>query len=261
MARNIVVCIKSVIVRAPAPGSREGTLRSSDNSELNPFDRPAIEMALQIRKWLGARVTVLSMGPEAAGFALREAMAMGADRAVLLCDRALAGSDTLATSTALAAGIGRLSPVDLVLFGTRSLDGDTGQVGPQTAVSLGLPLVSGACLAEKARSGMTVERREDGFLERFEIDFPAALTVSPGDIEPRYAPLAGIETAFERLAVETWNLEALGLSAERVGLAGSPTRVESLQRVSHERKCQWISGTVEEQAEALVERLSERGLL
>ena len=154
-------------------------VRTADKCALNPFDRPALEIALQLKETHGGSVTVISMGPPSAEAALREALATGADRAVLLCDPALAGSDTLATSTALRAGVDYLAPFDLLLFGTRSSDSDTGQVGPQTAVLLGIPMVTGAVKIDGAHERFTVERKVDGFQEIFAVTTPAALTIHP----------------------------------------------------------------------------------
>ena len=134
MSLNIIVCIKSVVTSAP--GGR--VVRTSDNCILNPFDRPAIETALKLREDNGGNVTAITMGPETGSIALYEALAMGVDKGVLVTDRAFAGSDTLATSKTLAAAIGKLKPFDLVIFGARSSDSDTGQVGPQTAVHLNI---------------------------------------------------------------------------------------------------------------------------
>ena len=139
MAFHIITCIKAVATKTPA----NGISRTADTAELNPFDRIALERALALAEERNGTVTVLSMGPESCAFVLYEAMAMGADRGILLSDRRLADSDTLATSTALAAAIEKLAPCDLVIFGTRTADSDTGQVGPQTAVALNLPLVTG----------------------------------------------------------------------------------------------------------------------
>jgi len=139
-------------------------IRSHDSTELNPFDRPVLETALRIKEARGGIVTALSMGPESSISAISEARAMGVDRGVLTCDPALAGSDTLATSTALAAAIGKLAPFDLVLFGTRTSDSDTGQVGPQAALLLGIPLVTQVHSIEHIDSGLYVERTADGLL-------------------------------------------------------------------------------------------------
>lgn len=254
---NIIICIKSVITRAP-----EGEIaRTALSSELNPFDRPALTVARKLRDEQGGNLTALSMGPDFAADALYEALALGADRAVLLSDPALAGSDTLATSTALAAALKKLQPFDLVLFGARTSDSDTGQVGPQTAVQLGLPLVTGAMSLAVGAGGLRVERRADGFRETFEVDLPAVLTVHPGAAPAGDPPLPDLERAYATGKIETWSLAEVGLAAAQVGEQGSGTRVISLTRVSRERKCEFIEGEGEEQAEALVRRLSEKGLI
>ena len=257
MELHIIVCIKSVIVEAP----NDGVVRSSESCELNPYDRPALEVALRIREKLGGTITALSMGPEACAFSLNEAMAMGTDRGVLLSDPAFAGSDTLATSHALAAAIKKLAPFDLVFFGTRASDSDTGQVGPQTAVLLDLPLVTNVHLIEPKGDGLFVERRVDGFLETYEVGFPAALTIHHGAIQPRDVGLLGIESAFNERDAKTWSLKDLSLPPDRVGEAGSATRVLSLSRVERKRKCDFLRGSPEEQIDELITRLSKSGLI
>ncbi len=255
MALHIVVCVKAVTLEPP----RGKLFRSFDSLELNPFDWPALEVALRAKEERGATVTALSMGPEAAVSVLYEALAMGVDRAVLACDPALAGSDTLATSTALAAVIKKLSPFDLVLFGTRTADSDTGQVGPQTAVLLDLPLVTWVHSIQWVDSGLHVERYADGFREEFKLSLPAALTTHPRSVQPREVGLLGIELAFEKGEVEMWDLPEMGLSPDQVGWVGSPTRVVSSKRVKKE--CKYISGTADEQAEELVRYLKDWGLI
>jgi electron transfer flavoprotein beta subunit len=257
MGLNIIVCIKSVVINVP-----DGkVVRSSESCELNPYDRPALELALRLREKRGGTVTAISMGPEVSVLALLEAMALGVDRSVLISDPALAGSDTIATSTVLAAAITKLAPFDLILFGVRTADSDTGQVGPQTAVLLELPMVTGAQSIEQMDAGLIVERIADGFQERFEVCFPAALTVHAKAVEPRNVGLYGIESAFEEGKVENWDLSVLGLSPKQVGEAGSPTQVLSLKRVKKERKCELLSGSIEEQAEELIGRLVESGFI
>jgi electron transfer flavoprotein beta subunit len=257
MARHIIVCIKAVMAQVP----EKRVVRAPDVLALNPFDQPALEMALRMREECGGTVTAISMGPESATFSLSEAMAMGVDRGILVCDPALAGSDTLATSTALAAAIRKLEPFDLVLFGTRTADSDTGQVGPQTAVLLDLPLVTGVSSMEQRDANLLVERRADGFQESFEVFLPAALTIHPGSVQPRDVGLSGIEQAFEEGEVEKWSLSKLGLSPEQVGSAGSATLVASWTRAIKEKKCGFLSGRAEEQADALVKRLVALGLI
>lgn len=257
MAFHMIVCIKSVVMRAP----KGRVVRSSDSCEMNPFDRPALEAALQLKDAFNGSVTGLSMGPESCAFALHEAMAMGVDRGVLLCDPALAGSDTLATSTALGAAIRKLAPFDLVLFGMRTADSDTGQVGPETAVFLDLPLVTGVHSIQKQDRGLRVLRRADRFEEAYAVSLPAALTVHPAAARPRDATLLGIEEAYNQGEITIWGLADVGLSPDHVGEKGSPTRLLSLTPAKKGRKCAFFSGSTEEQADALVKTLTESGLI
>jgi electron transfer flavoprotein beta subunit len=214
---------------------------------------------MQLKAARGGSVTALSMGPPSAEASLREAMAAGADRAVLLCDPALGGSDTLATATALSAGIARLAPFDLVLFGARTSDSDTGQVGPQTAVLMDLPMISGARQIEAEANTLTVSRDMDGILETYALDMPAALTVHPSAARASDPELGKIVEAFDEKSVESVTIGQLGLEPSRVGDAGSPTRVLSMKTVTRKRTCQWIEGTSDAQADALVKALVEAG--
>lgn len=254
---NIIVCVKAVMAKAPIGSA----VRSSETCLLNPFDRAALELALQLRDAHGGKVTALSMGPDTIVPILLETRAFGADRAVLVSDPALAGSDTLATSTALAAALGTLAPYDLLLFGARTSDSDTGQVGPQTAVLLDLPLITGAHSLQINDGVLTVKRRLDGYLESYEANMPAALTVSPKAVAVRDLPLMGIQTAFEQQRVDLLRLEDLNLSVDEVGESGSPTRVVSLRRIERKRRCELIAGTPSEQVETLVKRLADSGLM
>jgi len=252
---NIIVCIKSVVTDAP----RGKIVRTADKCAFNPFDRPVLEMAVQLKERYQGSVTVLSMGPPTADATLREALAAGADRAVLLSDPALIGSDTLATATALCAGIQFLSPFDLLLFGTRTSDSDTGQVGPQTAVLLDLPMLTGAMRIEKQTDHLTVARRVDDFLETYEMMLPAALTIHPSAVFSRDSSLGSIATAFDEQEVEIVSAMQLALDPQTVGDAGSPTRVLSMKPVKKDRTCDWIEGSPADKAEALVRRLTASG--
>jgi electron transfer flavoprotein beta subunit len=254
---HIIVCIKSVVVGAP----RGKIVRTADKCALNPFDRPALEVAFQLKEKHGGSVTAFSMGPPTAEAILREALAAGADRARLLCDPALAGSDTLATATALCAGVDNLAPFDLLLFGTRTADSDTGQVGPQTAVLLDLPMVTGVVKIDGTPGCFTVERKVDGFLETYEVTSPAALTIHPTAAAPRDPALGNIGAAFDEMPVKTITIRQLDLDPSLVGEAGSPTRVLSMKAIKKKRACQWIEGTPVAQADALVQQLVDAGLI
>ena len=262
MGFHIVVCIKSVTLAAP----KEQMVRTDDTSELNPYDRPVLEAALRLKEIYGGLVTALSMGPEASLSALSEARAMGVDREVLICDPALAGSDTLATSTALGAALQKLAPFDLVFFGVRTADSDTGQVGPQTSVLLGIPFVAMVHHMELhnmewEKGVFRVERIADHFMEKFEVGTPAAFTIHPGAFDPRDMELSGIGRAFESQRIERWNLADLGLTMDLVGDAGSPTRVLSMKRVKKTKKCEFLKGDAREQADELMKRLSASGAI
>ena len=257
MALHIIVCIKSVVTKAP----ENGIIRSAETAEMNLFDRPALESAIALVEREGGTVTALSMGPKSCAFVLHEAIAMGADRGVLLSDPRLGDSDTLATSKALGAAIKKLEPYDIILFGTRTYDSDTGQVGPQTAVSLDIPLVTGVSSLNYEKPLLRVERKVDGFREEYNLSLPAALTVHPASVKPRDIPLSGIEEAFEKKKIETWTLNDLSIDPKLVGKKGSPTEVLSKKKMTRERKCEFLEGTLEEQAEVLIERIKETGLI
>ena len=254
---HIIVSIKSVVTRAP----KGKTVRSAHHCTLNPFDRPVIETALRLKEVHGGTITAVSMGPASARAALSEAMAMGVDRAVLACDPAFAGGDTLATATTLAAVVTYISPFDLLLFGTRTADSDTGQVGPQTAVMLDVPLVAQVRTIEYAVTRLQVEKIMDGYVETCQIRPPAALTILPNSVRPRDVGLAGITCAFEEKDIEVLDITHLDLAAEKTGMAGSPTRVVSMQAIKKKRACELINGEIESQADQLVKHLVDKGLI
>ncbi|MBF0120611.1 MAG: electron transfer flavoprotein subunit beta/FixA family protein [Desulfobacterales bacterium] len=255
---HIIVCIKSVIIKPEYSGS----VRSSEFSELNPFDRQALEMAFLLKESLEkGTVTVISMGPKEISFAIYEAMAMGADRGVLVCDPSISGSDTLATSTILASAIKKLSPFDLVLFGTRTFDSDTGHVGPQTATLLDIPLITYAQKIKLSGGFANVERTMDGIKESFEVELPGAFTIHHMANIPRDIGLLGIKESFDEKLITVWNLNDLNLSQDSVGKRGSPTIVLSVKKVTKDRKCEFINGKPEEQVQKLIDKLIEKGLL
>jgi electron transfer flavoprotein beta subunit len=153
----------------------------------------------------------------------------------------------------------KLKPFDLILFGTRTSDSDTGQVGPQTAVQLDLPIITSVYHLEHMDSTVIVDRKVDEFIERYEVCLPAAITVYPAAVQARDSSLSGIEKAFGIGLFERMGLSDLGLSDYQVGEKGSPTRVLSMNKIRRKRKCEFITGSVEEQADELVRRLREGG--
>lgn len=256
MGFHAIVCIKSVVLNAP--GGK--ITRTPDSVAFNPFDLAALETALAARDEADGAVTVLSMGPMASAQAVYTALSLGADRGVLLCDKALAGSDTLATSTALCAAIKKLAPFDIVLFGTKSADSDSGQVGPQTASALDIPMAAQSSKILFRDGGVEVESESDGFISNFFMKTPCALTVSQNAAKARDAGLMGIQTAFDK-DIEIWGLDNLELLPDQVGDQGSPTVVKDMTTVSKGKKCEFIPGSVDEQAQQLLEKLNDMGLI
>ncbi len=225
---NIVVCIKQV------PGTTQvkinpdtGTLiRDGVEAVVNPFDEYAIEEALRIRERLGsATVKVISMGPPQAEEALKSAIALGADEAYLVTDRAFAGSDTWATSYTLSTAIKTLGKIDLIICGKQAIDGDTAQVGPGVAEMLGIPFVAWVRRVEQiSESTIRIERMmEDGY-EIVEMPLPGLITVVKEINVPRMASLKGKMRA-KKAAVTVLNAESLKPDGEKIGLKGSPTQV------------------------------------
>lgn len=257
MSVHIVVCIKSVVKEAPKGVAR----RTPENSELNPFDRPALEAALQIKESADGTITVLTMGPDVSREVLAEAQAMGVDRAVLINDSALAESDTLVTSKVLAAAVSKLPAADLLLFGTRTADSDTGQVGPQTAALLDIPFVGSVKKICGAKKEWEMDRTMDAWDENWQVGSPAAATIDPRAYEPRPVGLVGISTVYDQPDIEHWTLADLGLKPEEVGLAGSPTRVAALEKIKRQRQCDMLEGEPQAQVEALMAQLKKAGAL
>ncbi|WP_432408123.1 electron transfer flavoprotein subunit beta [Wukongibacter sp. M2B1] len=222
---NIVVCVKQV------PDTNEvkidpvkGTLiRSGVPSIINPDDKNALEEALRLKDEFGAKVTVITMGPPQAEAVLRESIAMGADDAILITDRAFAGADTLATSHALAGALRKIDH-DIVFAGRQAIDGDTAQVGPGIAEHLGYPQVTYVEEVAVGEDSLKVRRAlEDGY-EMLEIKTPCLLTAIDTLNEPRYMNMRNIFTTFEK-EIKVWSAEDIDVDKSLLGLSGSPTKV------------------------------------
>ncbi len=222
---NIVVCVKQVPdTTAVKIDPKTGTLiRDGVPSIINPEDRHALEAALKIKEEIGGKVTVISMGLPMAKAALREALCMGADEAVLLTDRALGGADTLATSKALAGAIKTLNP-DIVLGGRQAIDGDTAQVGPEIAEHLDIPQVTYVQDVKVEGDTLIVNRAlEDGH-QVVEVKTPCLLTAIEELNTPRYMNVARIfETSDDEIKV--MGAADIDVPVEELGLKGSPTKV------------------------------------
>ena len=263
---NIVVCVKAVPDPKEACNIKidpvtKTLLRCDVPMVVNPLDKNAIEIALQLKEKTDVRITVLSMGPPEAGNIIKECLALGADRGILLSDRAFGGADTLATAYTLASGIQKAGPYDVVLCGMASSDGSTEWVGPQIATFLELPVVTMAKeIVETDMSWWTVKASiEDGY-RLMQVNLPAVFTVTREVNTPRALSFSGIIKARKK-EIEQWGIDELGVSPESVGLKGSPTIVSQLNTQESKREVEFIDGTREEKADLLVQKLIGTGLL
>jgi electron transfer flavoprotein beta subunit len=224
---KIIVCIKQVpdTTNVRINPETNTLVREGVQSIVNPFDAYALEEGVRIKEKLGGTVTAISMGPPQAVEALRETIALGADDALLISDRAFAGADTLATAYTLACAIRKLGGADVVLMGRQAIDGDTGQVGPGVAENLGIPHVTDIRKIEEIADGkITVERLlEDGYA-RLRAPLPVVLTVVKEINEPRLPSLKG-KLAAKKKEIQVLKAEDVGADPERIGLTGSPTQV------------------------------------
>jgi len=260
---NTIVCIKQVpaVMEVRFDQERWTIVREGVANMINPFDLHAIEAALTLKESYGGNVTILTMAPPQGEEALLEALAMGADRGVLVSDMAFSGADTLATSYTLAMAILRLMPFDLIVCGTQTTDSDTAQVGAQVAEELDLPYVS--CVMKWHLEGerLVLERRLDGFIETLDCPLPALITISQRANKPRYPSFASIERAIREGEIVRWGLRDIWAEPDRVGLSGSATMVKGIYELKRKRKTRFLTGGPGDIVDALMRWLEERHLI
>ena len=263
---SIVVCVKAVPDPAEADKIRIDPIskslpRSSIPLVINPLDRNALEAALRQKDNGDAHITVISMGPPAAGNIVKECLALGADVGILLSDPAFAGADAYATAYTLARAAEKVGDVDCVLCGRASSDGATEWVGPELATFLDMPVVT--MVREFVQTkGATWQVKADianGY-RLVQVDLPAVFTVTQNVNSPQTLSFSGIINARKK-EITTWGLNDLGVRAHSVGLQGSPTKVSDLTPVELKRTCQVIEGTLEEKADLLIEKLVGAGVI
>ena len=254
---NIVVCLKQV------PGTTEvridpetnTLIRQGIKNVVNPFDTYALEEGVRLKERYGGKVTAISMGPPQAEEMLREAISCGADEASLLSDAAFAGADTLATSRTLAQAISKIDDYDLVICGRQTLDGDTGQVGPEIAEMLGIPFTAYVSKIDMIENQlMKVERMVEDGHEIIEIPLPTVITVVKEINVPRLPSLRGLARA-KSAEIATWGAEELGIDKSLVGLPGSATRVVKVFFPQRIHQGEMLEGEPEEQVTNLIEKL------
>jgi electron transfer flavoprotein beta subunit len=260
---NIIVLVKQVPDASEVKINRETNtlIRDGVPSIINPYDRYAIEEALRLREKHGGKVTAVTMGPPQAAEALKEAVSLGADDVVLLSDRAFAGADTWATSYALSQGIRKIGDFDLIIAGKQAIDGDTAQVGPETADMLGIPFVAYIRKIEQVEGKkMVAERLMDEGYDVVETSLPALITVVKEINEPRVPSLKGKMKA-KSLKVTVWTAADIGSDVKKIGLQGSPTQVVRIFPPTPRGQREILSGTVEEQVATLAKKLKEQSLI
>lgn len=256
---NIIVCLKQV------PGTTEVKIDPETNTLMrqgienivNPFDTYALEEGVRLKERYGGKVTAITMGPPQAEEMLREAISTGADEAILLSDPAFAGSDTLATSYTLARAIGKIQEYDLAICGRQTIDGDTGQVGPELAEMLDVPFVAYVSQIEEIdNSRMRLQRMVEDGHEVMEMPLPGVITVVKEINVPRLPSLRGLARA-KNATIPVWTAEELGVDRNMVGLSGSATTVIKVFFPQRVHRGEMLEGDPESQVEALVNKLRE----
>lgn len=262
---KIIVCVKQVPLTGDVALHPEKytLLRQSALGMLNPYDKEALETALALREKHGGQVYALSMGPEQAREILRECLAMGADEAVLLNDPCFSGSDTLATSYILAAGVRKLGGSNLILCGQCALDGNTAQVGPELAAQLDFVQITRGINIDIEGDILTVQRKAENGLEWLTASLPALVTISQAPQSPRSPTVKGAIRARNQ-EITAWNAADLAVSRNSTGISGSPTRVRRITTpfIDTTVPCQLITEqTPEQSARVLIGKLRENRIL
>jgi len=260
---KIIVCIKQVpdTTNVRIDPETNTLIREGVESIINPFDEYALEEGIRLQEEYGGETNALSMGPPQVETALRDTLSMGIQNAYLLCDRAFAGADTLATGYTLAAGIRKLGGADIILMGRQAIDGDTGQVGPGVAENLNIPHITDIKKIEQVdEDGTLIVQRavEDGYV-RLKTRLPVVLTVVKEINEPR---LPSLKTKMQarKKEINIWNKDDLEVDSDRLGLNGSPTWVTKIFTPPPSNKGKLFSGEKTEAVAALIAELRQAGI-
>lgn len=260
---KIIVCIKQVpdtneVKLDPKTGR---LIRDGVPSIINHDDKNALEEAIKLKDGRDdVTVTVVSMGPPQADVALREALAMGADEAILLSDRAFGGSDTWATSYIIAEAIKIIGDYDIIFCGRQAIDGDTAQVGPQIAEKLGIPQITYVQNFKLEGNKVICERAlEDGY-QVIETTMPCLLTAIKDLNDPRYPSVGGIFDAYEK-EVKVWGINEVPIDTTKAGLKGSPTNVFRTFTPEPKGAGMMLEGADKETVKDLIARLQAKHIL
>ena len=259
---KIIVCIKQVPdTKGGVKFNPDGTLdRGAMLAIMNPDDKAGLEAALRLKDQYGAEVTVLTMGLPKAADVLREAMAMGADKGVLVTDRVLGGADTWATSTTIAGAIRNLE-YDLIITGRQAIDGDTAQVGPQIAEHLGLPVISYAQDIKVEGDKVIVQRQYDDRYHVLEAKMPCLVTALSELNDPRYMTPGGIFDAY-KAEITTWGRADLkDVADSNLGLKGSPTQIARASDKVRKGQGEKVTLDASESVEYIMNKLKEKHVI
>lgn len=260
---NIIVCIKQVpdTTEVKLDPITNTLIRDGVPSIINPDDKAGIEAALRLKEQTGGTVTIVSMGPPQADIAIREALAMGADRGILLSDRAFGGADTWATSSTIAAALKKLS-FDIIITGRQAIDGDTAQVGPQIAEHLGIPQISYVEDITLKNEKLIVKRKFEDRVHVLEACPPILITALSELNEPRYMSIGGIFKAYQQ-EVEVWGLKEIEdyVDIANLGLKGSPTKVKKSFTKQAKGKGEIYETDTDEAVKIIVDKLAERFII
>ena len=260
---RIVVCIKQAldVTQLRVDPSTRRPITAGVPRKISDFDKNALEEAVRLKQKLGWEVVAITMGTEDAKMALREALAIGADKAYLLSDPSFEGSDTLATSYILAKAIRKLGEFDLILCGEASIDSFTALVGPRLAEMLDIPQITYARKLSVDGDVVTAERSLEDCYETVKAKTPVLVTVTSEINEPRVPSLMAIMKA-SRKEIVIWDAEALEISKDEVGETGSAIQILDAVAPKMERKRILIKAeTVEEMAETLAKALLKEGVI
>lgn len=259
---NIVVCIKQVPdTKGGVKFNPDGTLdRAAMLAIMNPDDKAGLEAALRIKDETGAHVTVLTMGLPKATDMLQEAMAMGADDAILVTDRRLGGADTWATSSTVAAAVKKLD-YDLIITGRQAIDGDTAQVGPQIAEHLGVPVISYAENIKVEGDSVVVQRQYEDRYHEIKAKMPCLITALSELNTPRYMTPGGIWDAVDK-EITVWGRDDLtDLDDANIGLAGSPTKIAKASDKVRKGAGELVNLDASESVDYIMSKLKEKHVI
>jgi electron transfer flavoprotein beta subunit len=251
---NIAVCVKEIPEEIRVNKKTYTLIREGIKGIINPCDKNAIELAVRLKEKHGGKITLISMGPQNVEKTLIHCLAMGADQAVLICDRAFAGADTLTTAFTLATAIKKLGHFQLVLCGKASADSGTQHIGPQIANFLGITQVTYAVGLAVENNKIRVKRQLRDEYETVEVEFPALVTVVKGMNEPRIPTYLDIYEASKK-DILRWGNDDLGLKKDQVGLTGSVTNISNIFTHETLRQCKMLKGSLEEICNDLVQIL------